>query len=106
MKFRDKPAIKSQEDTRKQEEIATRIISEADKPASARASQVIGAVKEPWEEIEEEKEIVVFSFRVPRRDMQKLKYISRETKISINTICLSSIREYNKKKLNELKKEW
>jgi len=106
MRFRDKPKILSEEDVKRKEDLANKILAEADKPASSETSQKSTAKKaEPWEKINEEKDVTVFSFRIPKKDMQKLKYISQETSMSLNTICLRSIKAYSKKILNELKKE-
>jgi len=108
MRFREKTKILSEEDIKRKEDLANKILAEADKPASvsSKIGQTNTAKKtEPWEKINEEKDVTVFSFRIPKKEMQKLKYISQETSMSLNTICLRSVKEYSKKILNELKKE-
>lgn len=105
MKFKDKPVIETEEDRRHKEELAEQIIADADKPSSSKKTLLQRAEKDPWERISGIREVSIFSFRVPKRDMQKLKYISKETNMSINTICLSAVRDFAKKQINELKKE-
>ncbi len=101
-KFRDKPKILSEE----KENAALKILSEADRPASVKASQTSTVrKKKPWEKITEKKAVIVFSFRVPKKEMQKLKYIAQQTSMSLNTICLRAIKSCSKKILNELEKE-
>ncbi len=54
-----------------------------------------------WEDVKIEKETVTFNFRIPKKDMQQLKYISQEKKISLNSLCLMAIQEQNKKILKD-----
>lgn len=55
-----------------------------------------------WKDVSIPKKVIVFSFRVPKKDMQQLKYISERTALSINAICLMAIQANNRKVLKEL----
>ena len=55
-----------------------------------------------WKEVCVEKKSTVFSFRIPKKDMQQLKYIAAHTGLSINTLCLMSIQAHNRKTLKEI----
>ena len=55
-----------------------------------------------WRQIPVSKETVVFSLRLPKKDMQQLKYISKYLGISVNGICLSAVQANNKKILKEI----
>ena len=54
-----------------------------------------------WKDVSIPKKVIVFSFRVPKKDMQQLKYISERTGLSINAICLMAIQANNRKVLKE-----
>jgi hypothetical protein len=54
-----------------------------------------------WRDVRLSKKTIVFSFRVPKKDMQQLKYISDHTGLSLNAICLLGIQAHNRKFLKE-----
>ena len=105
MKFNKKPTILKDTDSSSinKEELAKKFILGAS-ISSERDSNI--QVEEPkrkkWEEISIDKETVIFNFRIPKKDMQQLKYISNEKKISLNALCLMAIQEQNKKILKDL----
>lgn len=59
-------------------------------------------VYKTWKDVPVQKKTTVFSFRVPKKEMQQIKYISSYTGLSINTICLMAIQASNRKLLKEL----
>ena len=105
MKFRDKPKILSEEEKTEKEDLANKILHEADEPATFKVDKKAILNINPWELIKGVKETNIFSFRIPKKEMQKLKYISKETCMSINTLCLRAVSAYNKKIISDLKKE-
>ena len=54
-----------------------------------------------WKDVSISKKVIVFSFRIPKKDMQQLKYISNRTGLSVNSICLLAIQANNRKVLKE-----
>jgi hypothetical protein len=54
-----------------------------------------------WKDVSISKKVMVFSFRIPKKDMQQLKYISNRTGLSVNSICLLAIQANNRKVLKE-----
>lgn len=55
-----------------------------------------------WRDVPIAKQTSVFSFRVPRREMQQLKYIASETALSVNAICLMAVQLHARKLLKEM----
>lgn len=55
-----------------------------------------------WRDVPILKETIIFSFRIPRRQMQQLKYISDETALSVNAICLMAVQSHTRKLLKEM----
>lgn len=55
-----------------------------------------------WRDVPIPKKTIVFSFRVPRREMQQLKYIANETALSVNAICLMAVQIHTRKLLKEI----
>ena len=54
-----------------------------------------------WKDVSISKKVIVFSFRIPKKDMQQLKYISNRTGLRVNSICLLAIQANNRKVLKE-----
>lgn len=102
MKFKTKPQIKTEDDKRILEELAQKFVLGATINVQEENNQIEQPAKKKWEEIEVEKETTVFNFRIPKKDLQQLKYISQERKISLNALCLMAIQEQNKKFLKDL----
>lgn len=55
-----------------------------------------------WKDVPIQKKTTVFSFRIPKKEIQQMKYISSHTGLSINTLCLMAIQASNRKLLKEL----
>ena len=55
-----------------------------------------------WKNVPIQKKSTVFSFRIPKKEMQQIKFISSRTGLSINSICLMSIQKNNRTFLKEL----
>lgn len=55
-----------------------------------------------WKDVPMPKKTSVFSFRVPKREMQQLKYIANETALSVNSICLMAVQMHARKLLKEI----
>ena len=107
MKFTKKPNILKDNDSATDSEINTEELAKKfllGVNISERGFNI--PIEEPkrkkWAEIEINKEIVILNFRIPKKDMQQLKYISNERKISLNALCLMAVQEQNKKILKNL----
>lgn len=101
MKFKNKPELKSEQVDR--DELAKKFLSGADMPASMPIMSSNSDTEEKtWRNINLKKDTIVFSLRLPKKDMQQLKFISKETGMSINTLCLLAIQANNKKMLKEI----
>ena len=79
--------------------MAKEFLMSADQPATLKCDD---ADRRSWRSVSVEKEITIFSFRIPKKDMQQLKYLSKETGMSINALCLMSIQANNRKMLKEI----
>ena len=55
-----------------------------------------------WRDVPIPKKNTVFSFRVPGKLMQQLKYIADETALSVNAICLMAVQIHTRKLLKEV----
>lgn len=55
-----------------------------------------------WNDVPTPKKTIVFSFRIPRRQMQQLKYIADETALSVNAICLTAVHAHTRRLLKEM----
>lgn len=106
MKFKKKPIIKAGKTDLEKEKLANEILKGADRAASDE-TYIRGNLEKPWLAFDDGsvKDETVFSFRVPKDDMLKLKYINKITKISINGICLLGVREYLKKEIEKIKQD-
>jgi hypothetical protein len=103
MKFNKKPIVLKETDSSiNKEELAKKFILGASISERDPSTQIEQPKRKKWEEISIEKETVIFNFRIPKKDMQQLKYISNEKKISLNALCLMAIQEQNKKILKDL----
>ena len=58
-----------------------------------------------WKDVPIQKKTTVFSFRIPKKELQQIKYISSHTGLSINTLCLMAIQASNRKHLKELEEK-
>ena len=54
-----------------------------------------------WRDVLVRKKTTVFSLRVPKREMQQLKFIAHQTQMSMNALCLMGIQYHNRKFLRE-----
>lgn len=103
MKFNKKPTIlKDTDSSINKEELAKKFILGASISERDPNVQTEEPKRKKWEEITIDKDTVIFNFRIPKKDMQQLKYISNEKKISLNALCLMAIQEQNKKILKDL----
>jgi NRPS condensation-like uncharacterized protein len=106
MKFKTKPNIPTEDSKIDKEKKAQEILARADHPASLTNHILANKDSEikPWRKLIDEsiKDVNVFSFRIPREEMLQLKYISKESMISINALCLTAIRTYIKKSIKEM----
>ena len=98
------------------EQMEKEFISQADKPATfvltpqgiKRRERGRGRPKKlsyTWKDIPIEKDTVVFSFRIPKKEMQKLKFISLNIEMSLNKLCLMGIRRNNRRILKMFEEE-
>lgn len=55
-----------------------------------------------WKDVPIPKKTIVFSLRVPRRQMQQLKYIADHASLSMNAICLMAVQSHTRKVLKEM----
>ena len=104
MKFKTKPQIVKDHEKENvlKEELAQKFLLGATINDTEENTSTEKPIKKKWEEIEINKKTIVFNFRIPKKDMQQLKYISQERKISLNALCLMAIQEQNKKFLKDL----
>lgn len=110
MKFKPKPKILSATERAEKEKIAQKIIAEAegnkdaDESFSEASSEILLKESKPWRSLDDGslKEVIVFSLRVPKEEMLQLKFLSSETMISINSICLTALRNYLKRALKDI----
>ena len=101
MKFKQKPEINASNIPCDKEFLEKKFLLQADMPASSKDDDNLDK-NTSWRHIPVSKETVVFSLRLPKKDMQQLKYISKYLGISVNGICLSVIQANNKKILKEI----
>jgi len=99
MKFKKKPEFVVEKKCEDKELMAKEFLMNADQPATLKVDD---ADRRSWRGVFVEKEITIFSFRIPKKDMQQLKYLSKETGMSINALCLMSIQANNRKMLKEI----
>ena len=100
MKFKKKPNIQSAAEIIDKQKLTDKILAEADQSFSS--IQQTDDKTKPWAYIGIEKDTIVFSFRIPKKDMQQLKYISKITGMSLNALCLRAIQVNNKKMIKEI----
>lgn len=102
MKFKPKPDVTVDQKMDK-ELLAKDFLLRADKPASFNVNDDdLGNDPKSWKSVIVQKEITAFSFRIPKKDMQQLKYISKQTGISLNALCLMAIQANSRKMLKEI----
>lgn len=100
MNFKRKPAVyESIED--KKEQLAKDFLSNAEFPSIIEDDESDADTYRTWKDVCIPKKTIVFSFRVPKKDMQQLKYISARTGLSVNALCLMSVQQNNRKMLKE-----
>lgn len=59
--------------------------------------------KMPWEESKLRNDVFkIFNLRIPERDFQKLKYLSKESGDSMHKLCLDILLPKINRKINEL----
>ena len=81
----------------------TLVLRSPNKASLAPISSVDEApVYKTWKDVPIQKKTTVFSFRIPKKEIQQIKYISSHTGLSINTLCLMAIQANNRKLLKEL----
>jgi len=104
MKFKQKPVLSTDQQSGNTEQLAKDFLLNADKPATFQSEDAVKTsnAKSSWRDVSVQKEITAFSFRIPKKDMQQLKYISKQTGMSLNTLCLMSIQTNNRKILKEI----
>ena len=103
MKFNKKPnVLKEAVSSINKEELAKKFMLGASISERESSAPIEEPKRKKWEEIIIDKETVIFNFRIPKKDIQQLKYISNEKKISLNALCLMAIQEQNKKILKDL----
>ena len=102
MRFKKKPNLSNVTSSVDKQKLTEKILAAADQPFSSTSPQLDKHKIKPWENILVEKDKIVFSFRIPKKEMQQLKYISKCTGSSLNAICLRAIRQVNKKMLKEI----
>ena len=54
-----------------------------------------------WRDVVVQKKTTVFSLRVPKREMQQLKFMAHQLQLSMNSLCLMGIQSHNRKLLRE-----
>ena len=109
MRFKQKPTLSTDMKSDDKEQLAKDFLLKADKPATfhddippeANDIAVVDNSKS-WKDIDVQKDVTAFSFRIPKRDMQQLKFISKQTGMSLNVLCLVSIQANNRKMLKEI----
>lgn len=102
MSFKNKTELFDSSHNKKREQLTTNCLFNTE---SSEALQNIHEDEEEpyktWKDVNISKKVIVFSFRVPKKDMQQLKYISDRTGLSVNAICLLAIQANNRKVLKE-----
>ena len=101
MKFKQKPDITTSDSNKDKEKLAQDFLLKADNPASFQYENSLNHT-DSWKDVFVQKDVTVFSFRIPKKDLQQLKYISKQTGVSVNALCLLSIQANNRKILKEL----
>ena len=54
-----------------------------------------------WQAVPIVKKLTAFTVRLPKKDMQRLRFIVSESGLSMNSICLLGIRAYTQKLLKD-----
>ena len=106
MKFKKKPDIGDRK-VEDKEDLVKDFLSKADQPATFTLKEEVvrgsptSDIK-TWRDVTVKKDITTFSFRIPKKDMQQLKFVSQQTGLSLNALCLMAIQANNRKMLKDL----
>lgn len=105
MKFKQKPDLTIEKTKEDKEQLVKDFLSKADKPATFQGentNHVIPNESLSWRDVSVKKDVTAFSFRIPKKDLQQLKYISKQSGMSLNALCLMSVQINNRKMLKEI----
>ena len=102
MSFKSKPELLDSSQNKNKEQLTKKFLLNTEKPVTLQnIDEDEEETYKTWKDVSIPKKVIVFSFRVPKKDMQQLKYISDRTGLSVNALCLLAIQANNRKVLKE-----